>query len=70
VILLLDAAMARFIGVYTSWSIDSSTVRNLLMIMCIAIDTFCYRRVHPAFVVGGVLVFANDYAARWIAGTS
>ncbi len=69
-ILLLDAALARFIGAYTSWSIDSSTLRNLLMIACIAIDTWRNRRLHPAFILGGVLVFVNDYVASWAAGTA
>lgn len=70
VILLLDAALARFIGVYTSWHIDSSTLRNLLMLGCVAVDTFRYRRLHPAFVIGGLLVAGNDYLATWVAGTS
>jgi hypothetical protein len=65
VILLLDAALGRFIGAYTSWSIDSATLRNLLMLACIAIDTFRHRRLHPAFGIGGLLLFANDYVAAW-----
>ena len=69
-ILLLDAALARFIGAYTSWSIDASTLRNLLMFACIAIGTWRHRRLHPAFVVGGALAFANDYVASWAAGTA
>jgi hypothetical protein len=69
-ILLLDAALARFIGVYTSWSIDSSTVRNLFVLACVVVDTVRHRRLHPAFVVGGLLVIANDYVATWAAGTS
>jgi len=68
VLLLLDAALARFIGVYTPWSIDPSTVRNLFVLACIAIDTFRNHRLHPAFVIGGLLVFGNDYLATWIAG--
>jgi hypothetical protein len=68
-ILLLDAALARFIAAYTSWSIDSSTLRDLLMLSCIVIDTLRYRQLHPAFVVGGLLVLGNDFAARWLAGT-
>jgi len=69
-ILLLDAALARFISAYTSWSIDSSTLRNLLMLVCIAGDTLRNRRLHPAFVIGGALVFANDYVASGAAGTA
>jgi hypothetical protein len=67
-LLLLDAALARFIGVYTTWTVDPSTVRNLFVLACIAVDTFRHR-LHPAFVVGGALVFANDYVANWAAGT-
>lgn len=68
-LLLLDAALARFINHYTSWTVDSSTVRNLLVLSCIAVDTLRHRRLHPAFVIGGVLVFGNDYVATWMAAT-
>ena len=68
-LLLLDAALARFINVYTHWTVDSSTVRDLFVLACIAVDTFRHRRLHPAFVIGGLLVFANDYVATWAAGT-
>ncbi|HWG09936.1 MAG TPA: hypothetical protein VN693_00345 [Rhodanobacteraceae bacterium] len=68
-LLLLDAALARFIGAYTTWTVDSSTVRNLFVLACVAVDTFRCRRLHPAFVIGGVLVFANDYLANWAAAT-
>lgn len=67
-ILLLDPALARFIGVYTSWTVDSSTVRNLIALTCVVVDAARNRRLHPAFVTGGVLVFANDYVAIWAAG--
>ena len=68
-LLLLDAALARFIGHYTSWTVDFSTVRNGFVLACIAVDTFRNHRLHPAFVTGGALVIANDYAAAWAAGT-
>jgi hypothetical protein len=68
-ILLLDAALARFIAVYTSWNVDASIVRNWLMLAWIVIDTWRCRRLHPAFVIGGTLVFVNDYVAIWAAGT-
>ncbi|HZC38416.1 MAG TPA: hypothetical protein VE221_07050, partial [Sphingomicrobium sp.] len=68
-ILLLDAALSRFIGVYTSWTVDSSTVRNLFVLGCVAVDTYRHRRLHPAFVIGGLVVFANDYLAIFAAGT-
>jgi hypothetical protein len=70
VILLLDAALSRFIGVYTSWNVDASVVRNLLMLTCILVDTARWRRLHPAFMIGGLLVFANDYVAIWATGTN
>lgn len=68
-LLLLDAAVARFITHYTSWTVNFSTVRNLLVLACIAVDTFRIRRLHPAYMVGGVPVVANDYMATWVAGT-
>ena len=68
-LLLLDAALARFIGVYTTWTIDPSVVRNLFVLTCIAVDTFRNRRLHPAFVIGGALVIGNDYVATWMAAT-
>jgi hypothetical protein len=68
-LLLLDAALARFISVYMSWTVDASTVRNLFVLACIAVDTFRCRRLHPAFAIGGVLVIANDHVAIWAAGT-
>ena len=68
-ILLLDAALVRFIAVYTTWTVDSSTVRNLFVLASVVVDTFRHRRLHPAFVTGGVLVVANDYVASWAAGT-
>ena len=68
-LLLLDAALARFIGVYTTWTIDPSTVRNAFVLACIAVDAFRNRRLHPAFVIGGALVIGNDYVARWMAAT-
>jgi len=69
VLLLLDAAVARFITHYTPWTVDPSTVRNVLVLACVAVDTFRIRRLHPAFMVGGVPVIANDYIATWTAGT-
>ncbi|MBS0569197.1 MAG: hypothetical protein JSS28_01180 [Proteobacteria bacterium] len=68
-LLLLDAALARFISVYTSWTVDFSTVRDGLVLACIAIDTFRNRRLHPAFAIGAVLVIGDDYIATWVAGT-
>jgi hypothetical protein len=69
VLLLLDAALARFINVYTPWKVDASTVRNLFVLTCVAVDAFHHRRLHPAFVTGGLLVIANDYVAIWATGT-
>ncbi|MDE2136594.1 MAG: hypothetical protein KGJ68_04105 [Gammaproteobacteria bacterium] len=66
-ILVLDAALARFINVYTSWDLDPSIARDALILVCVAIDTWRYRRVHPAFIAGGVLVFVTDPVAQWVA---
>ena len=68
-LLLLDAALARFINVYTSWTVDPSTIRDLLIVACIAVDTWRHRRLHPAFAIGGMFVVSNDYLANWVAGT-
>ena len=68
-LLLLDAALARFIGVHTPWTVDASTVRNLLVLTCVVVDTFRYHRLHPAFAVGGVLMSADHYLSVWLADT-
>lgn len=68
-ILVLDAALARFIGAYTSWSLDPAIARNALVLVCVAIDTWRYRRLHPAFVAGGLLVLFIDPIGRWVAAT-
>jgi hypothetical protein len=66
-IMVLDAALARFISVYTSWDLDPAIARDLLVLLCVAIDTCRYRRLHPAFVMGGLLVFVTAPAAHWAA---
>ena len=67
---LLDAALVRFISVYTHWSIHASTARNLMVLACIIVDTVRYRRLHPAFVAGGLLLLAYDFTQVWLAGTT
>jgi hypothetical protein len=69
-ILVLDAALSRFISVYTSWTVDAGIVRDLLVLLCVGIDTLRYRRLHPAFAVGALLLFATDPLGRWVAATS
>lgn len=66
-LLLLDAAVSRFIGAYTPWDLDAAWVRDALILTCAGIDTLRYRRLHPAFVVGGLLVFVTDPLANWAA---
>lgn len=66
-IMVLDAALARFISVYTSWRLDPSIARDLLVLACVAIDSWRYRRLHPAFIVGGLLVLVADPLATWVA---
>jgi hypothetical protein len=68
-LILLDAALARFIAGYTSWQIDAGVLRNLLMGLCVAVDTVRHRRLHPAFVAGGLLLLVVDDVATWIAAT-
>jgi hypothetical protein len=65
-IMVLDAALARFISVYTSWNLDAAIARDLLVLLCVGIDGMRYRRLHPAFIVGGLLVFAADPVANWV----
>jgi hypothetical protein len=69
-ILVLDAALARFISVYTSWTLDAEIARDLLVLLCVGIDTLRYRRLHPAFAIGALLLFATDPLGRWVAATS
>jgi hypothetical protein len=69
-ILLLDAARARFIGVYTHWTLDSGTARDWLMLACIVVDVVRTRRLHPAFIAGGLAVFSTEYIAGSLAGTT
>ena len=68
-LMVLDAALARFISAYTSWGLDPGMARNLLVLLCVAIDTARFRRLHPAFVAGGVLIFVTDPVAHWVAAT-
>ncbi len=68
--LLLDAALSRFIGVYTHWTLDSGTARDWLMLTCIVVDVVRTRRLHPAFVIGGLAVLSTEYIAGWLAGTT
>ncbi|MGB6605000.1 MAG: hypothetical protein WA747_07190 [Steroidobacteraceae bacterium] len=70
VIMVLDAALARFISVYTSWGVDAALVRNGLVLLCVVIDSLRYRRLHPAFVLGALLVFVTDPLAHWAASTA
>jgi len=67
-IMVLDAALARFINAYTTWDLDPSIARDALVLVCIAIDTWRYRRLHPAFIAGGLLMFVTDPFASWVAG--
>lgn len=69
-IILLDAALARFIGAYTRWELDPTIARDLLVVLCVIIDTWRYRRLHPAFLVGGLLVLVTDPLAYWAAASS
>lgn len=69
-ILVLDAALARFISAYTSWGVDAAIVRNALVLVCVAIDTLRYRRLHPAFLWGGLLLFVTDPVAHWVTPTA
>lgn len=66
-LMVLDAALARFISAYTSWQLDPSIARDVLVVLCVAIDTWRYRRLHPAFIVGGLLVWVTDPFAQWVA---
>lgn len=68
-LIVLDAALARFIGAYTSWTLHAATLRNMLLLVCVAIDTWRYRRLHPALAAGGLLLLATDPVARWVATT-
>ena len=60
--------LARFIGAYTSWKLDPSLARNALVLVCVAIDTWRHRHLHPAFITGALLLFVTDPLARVVAG--
>ncbi|HUI62941.1 MAG TPA: hypothetical protein VLX90_22115 [Steroidobacteraceae bacterium] len=62
-LMVLDAALARFISAYTSWGLDPGIARDVLVLACVAVDTLRYRRLHPAFILGGLLVFVTDPVA-------
>lgn len=68
-LVVFDAALARFISAYTHWGLDPAIARDALVLLCVAIDTLRYRRLHGAFVAGGLLVFVADPIARWAAAT-
>ena len=67
---LLDAAIVRFMNVYTSWTFNPDYIRNALIFSCIAIDTIRYRRLHPAFVAGCAFILVCDEISRLAATTS
>jgi len=66
-LMVLDAALFRFINVYTSWDLDAGIARNGLVLVCVAVDTLRYRRLHPAFIVGAALVAVTDPVGRLVA---
>ena len=68
-LMVLDAALARFISAYTPWGLDAGIARDALVLLCVAIDTWRYRRLHPAFIFGGLLVFVTDPVASWVSAT-
>ena len=70
VVMVLDAALARFINAYTSWELDPAMARNGLVVLCVAVDTMRCRRLHPAFLLGALLVFAADPVAHAVASTA
>ena len=66
---LLDAALVRFISVYTHWSIDASTVRNLMVLACHR----GYRTISspPSGIRRGRLfLLAYDFVQVWLPGTT
>ena len=40
-----------------------------LLVFALAAATSTFAATHPAFVIEGVPVIANDYLATWAAGT-
>jgi hypothetical protein len=66
---LLDAAIVRFIAVYTNWTFDADYLRNGLIFLCVLIDTLRYRRLHPAFAIGAAFIFVCDQLSRHIGST-
>jgi hypothetical protein len=62
---LLDAAIVRFMNVYTHWTFDSNYIRYGLIFICVLIDTIRCRRLHPAFVAGcAFILFCDELSAH------
>lgn len=66
---LLDAAIQRFVSVYTNWQLETSDLRNGLILLCVIVDTVRYRRLHPVFLLGGALILLSDALATVMAPT-
>ncbi len=60
----LGAAFGRFPIAFCRE--HSSLLVNLLILACVAYDTWSYRRLHPAFIWGTLFLVATDLARRWL----
>ncbi|HEX4480909.1 MAG TPA: hypothetical protein VH082_08885 [Rudaea sp.] len=64
---LLDAAIVRFVGTYTTWTFDPTDIRNGIIALCVVVDTIRCRRLHPAFLAGAAFILICDQIANGLA---
>lgn len=58
----------HFIQAGTAWT--SIAIEDLCVLLFVAIDTIWKRRLHRAFLWGGLLIFASDPLLIWIGNTA
>jgi hypothetical protein len=69
-IAMLDAAIARIPGVMaTGGPLASFGLQDLFVIACIAYDFLSRRRIHPAYLFGGLFMLAAQPLRIIVAGT-
>ena len=71
-IALLPAAIARFPGAFFEHGgpLVFFGGADLILLACVVYDTIAKRRLHPAYIWGGVLLVASHPLRIWIGGTA
>ena len=65
----LIAAIVRLVN-FLHLGVGATTLRNLLLLALIGVDTLRTRRLHPALVAGGACLIAADLADSALVGTT